>query len=391
MQRVKQPSTRSCLLLAASLFGCSSQLDLGHDLRVHVTAPSNGPASRFEPDASASDASSDAPDAANGALDAGKTPGPLSAPRSPTASGCVGIPCFGGPVLDLATSAGNAKGLVLDADDVFWAATAGQAVMVTPKDGSETGAVVVPNAGPFSLAEDDINIYFTSPSGGYVASTPKAQPRLGPKLPKITMLASGEPEPTNILLAGDGVYFSDDQAGTVKRIVADHTIETLVTGLSAGCELAIDADSLYYVDSAVGEIHAVDRISKANTRLTSGLNHPVAPLASGDELYFLELGTPAASYADGRFSRMPRAGGPIEVLVDHLNAPTGLAADTAAFYLCESGTELNGHRGRIVRLANTGEISTLAVNQAEPFAIAVDGTGVYWTTDSDNGLHSVQR
>jgi len=74
-----------------------------------------------------------------------------------------------------------------------------------------------------------------------------------------------------------------------------------------------------------------------------------------------------------------------------LDFPTGLAADTAAVYVCTRGNATTDSHGRIVRLSDDGVVSTLAVDQAEPFAIAVDGTGVYWTADSDNGLYAIKR
>src|SRR5450432_3380881 len=156
MQRVKRPTACSCLLLAATAFGCSSQLDLGHDLKVRVTTPSNTPGTTNPgdmPDAA------DAPDARDDP-DASSTPSKgviPTAPNGPTSSTCVGIPCFAGSVLDLATSEGSAKGLVMDADNVFWAATVGQALMVTPRDGSVTTAISTPMAGPFRIDEDETN------------------------------------------------------------------------------------------------------------------------------------------------------------------------------------------------------------------------------------------
>ena len=301
-----------------------------------------------------------------------------------------------GPVLVLATSMGSAKGLVIDADDIFWAATAGGAMMMTPKDGTATITVPTPNAaGPFRVAQDDANVYFTSAIGGYVAWMPKRTmaahaPRYSPT---ITLIVRDDPEPQSIVVAGTDVYFADGQAGIISRATVNRSLppETLVKGLSGGAELAIDADSLYYADSGLGEIHAVDLLSSQDTLLASGLEHPVAPVLRDDNLYFLELGTERAGYNDGRLLRMRRTGGTVDVLMDRLEAPTGLTADTAALYLCTRGTVRNGYLGRIVRLADDGQISTLAVDQAEPFGIAVDGTGVYWTTDGDNGLHSVAR
>jgi hypothetical protein len=34
---------------------------------------------------------------------------------------------------------------------------------------------------------------------------------------------------------------------------------------------------------------------------------------------------------------------------------------------------------------------TLADDQPEPFAIAVDDDAVYWTTDADSGLNAIRR
>jgi hypothetical protein len=388
-----------CFPLFFGLISCSSRLDLGHDLQSAVLTPngSNTPDASDASAQAASDASStsDAADADTAdAADAATTPTIPTAPSTPTASTCVGSPCFAGPVVDMASSMGSAKGLVVDADNVYWAADAAQALLFTPKDGSETLVDPTPIAGPFRVAIDDTTVYFTSPSGGYVASAPKTtRSRLAPKLPPpITVLVSGEPEPLSIVVGTEGIYFADEKAGTLKRTALDGSNpKTLVTGLSAGCELALDADYLYYVDPGIGEIHAIDRVSGKNTLITAGRTQPVAPAPRGDTLYFLELGTKAANFADGRLLSVPRTGGVPQVLMDALDAPTALAADTAALYLCTRGTTQNGFLGKIVRLGDDGQVSTLAIDQAEPFAIAVDGAGVYWTTDADNALHTIAR
>jgi hypothetical protein len=297
-------------------------------------------------------------------------------------------------VIDVAVSDGAAKGLVMDADNVFWAAPAGQEMMVTPRDGSATMHVQTPTGGPYAVAEDDANVYFTSADGGYVAMMPKT--KRGPLAPRtpppITVLVSGQTNPESILVASEGIYFGDEMGGTVKLASFDgQTVQTLVNGLYTGAELALDDQSLYYLDSAGGEIHTIDRASGVDTLLLAGLEHPVAPVVLGDDLYFLELGTEDNGYNDGRLSRIPKGGGDATILLQDLDAPTGIAADTAAIYLCTRGTALNGFLGKIVRLGDDGEVSTLAVNQPQPFAIAVDGQAVFWTTDANNTLRSIAR
>ena len=397
MRTAEQMLIRVGLLLgfALGIAACSSHLDLGHDLQGHVVSPDHPDQPSMPdmmPDASVVSDAANVPDAPDDSSTPDQPTIP-TAPETPTASTCVGIPCFAGPELLLASSMGNAKGLVVDADNIFWAATSGQAMMMTPKDGTETTAVPTPS--PYRVAADDTNVYFTSAVGGYVAWMPKrTKPRLGPKLlPPITVILQTDTEPQSLVVASEGVYVADGQAGTITRVTTDHSAapETLVTGLYDGAELAIDDTAVYYVDSALGEIHALSRVTNANTLLASGLEHPVAPVLRDDKLYFLELGTENASYEDGRVRRMRRSGGSIDVLMDHLEAPTGLTADTAAIYLCTRGTVRTNFKGRIVRIADDGQVSTLAVGQAEPFGIAVDGTGIYWTADSDNGLHSIAR
>jgi len=341
-------------LLLLCLVSCSARLDLGHDRTG----------------------------------DAGQT-----APESRTAALCAGTPCFAGPVVELATSSGSARGLALDQSTLFWTASAAQALMATPKDGTPTTKIVAPPGEPAGVALDDENVYFTGGLGGYVAAVAKDLPKsLVPKAPKISLLASGEPNPQSIVVTSEGVYYADQAAGTINRVSLDGSlVETLVTGIASGCDLSLDAQFLYYSDSGLGELHALDRQTGLSELLLSGLRHPMAPLPHGAALYFLELGTEAASYADGRLLRMQRGASTVEVLLTNLDAPRALAADSSAVYLGTRGTAPNHLQGRIVRLADDGQVSTLATAQAEPFAVAVDDAAVYWTADAANGLYAISR
>jgi len=350
------PVVRVEVLLLLGLSACSSRLELGHDL----------------------------PGA----------PQPALAPSERTPATCDGGPCFAGPVVEIASSMGNAQSLVLDRDNVYWAAPAARMLMLTPRDGSPTVGIEAPAGGPYRLVADAHSVYFSGNDGGYVAAFYK-------DTGSVVLLVSEQRSPQSIAVTGSGIYFSDPAEGTIKRSLFDVTapdevssgsaLETIATGISAGGDLAVDDDWLYYSDSGRGEINAIALATGQPRQLTQGRAHPGALLARGGFLYFLELGTPEAGYGDGRLLRVPRTGGDVQVLVEELDAPTGLAADTASVYVSTRGNDANGFRGRIVRRADSGEVSTLATDQAEAISIAVDDRAVFWTVDTEHGLHSLER
>ena len=330
------------LVLLAPVGGCSDSLDLGHNVR-HVGDP--------------------------------ETTGGAT---------CAGAPCFAGPVLDLATSGGNAKGLALDETDAYWAASSAGVIMKTPKGGGPSTAIPAPD-GPYLVSSDPERVYFTSQVGGFVARLTKSDQG-------ISLLASDQADPSVVLAADDGVYFMTQATGEVRRVALDGSVvDTLATGLSLGSGLALDADFLYFADAGRGDLWAQGRASGESRLLAGGRAHPGSLLARGEELYFLELGTPDADYSDGALLRMPRTGGDPVVLVAGLDAPISLAADADALYVCTRGNETNGYLGRVVRLSNSGELRTLALDQPEAHSIAVDATGVYWTVDAASGLRALKR
>src|SRR5690349_16467850 len=106
---------------------------------------------------------------------------------------------FTGSVIDLAYSKGSAKGLAVDANTIYWAATAAHEIMVTAKDGSETVGIPTPDGAPYRVAATDTTVYFTSNVGGYVGALDKAS-RV------VSLLISGESYPESIEVATDGVY-----------------------------------------------------------------------------------------------------------------------------------------------------------------------------------------
>jgi hypothetical protein len=337
------------------LSACSDRLELGHDA----------------PDVSGSSAP-------NGA--------------SVTAT-CDGEPCFRGPVRQLADVGAIARSVALDGDNVYWAAPDEQALMITPRGGGETAAVQVPAGGPYRVIADGNYVFFSGDTGGYVAAVSK-------KTHNVQLVATDQLAPRG-LAVGSAIFFSDASEGTIKRAGYDSTtpenvstgqaIETLVSGLDEGAELAIGTGYLYYSDPAAGVIAAVDRGSDEVVTLARGLSRPGALLPRGDYLYFLEQGTEAQMFVDGRLLRMPLDGGDVDLLVDALAAPSALAADDTSLYVATRGSSDGGVAGRIVRFGDDGQLDVLAVDQSDAMSIAVDDAAIYWTVERQGGPFELKR
>lgn len=319
--------------------------------------------------------------------------GPSVAPAARTTTNCDGRRCFGGPAQQLSASLGPAKSLVLDEQNAYWADPDAQLLMITPRDGATTRGVEAPPGGPYRLVADPSYVYYSGGTGGYIGVLAKAGH--GTKL-----LVSGEESAQGLAVAYDSIFFfSEGDGGSLKRAWFDVTmadevstglpVMTTATGISAGGQLAVDQDWVYYSDSERGEISAVRRASGELVLLAKGRAQPGALLPREEWLYFLELGSADGEHADGQLLRMPKAGGNTEVLVEQLDAPLGLAADATSVYVSTRGSSENGFRGRIVRRADNGQVSTLVTGQAEPTSIAVDARAVFWTADT--GLYALQR
>jgi hypothetical protein len=319
--------------------------------------------------------------------------GPSVAPAARTTTSCDGTRCFGGPEQQLSASLGPAKSLVLDEQNAYWADPDAQLLMITPRDGATTMAVEAPPGGPYRLVADADYVYYSGGTGGYIGVLAKAGH--GTKL-----LVGGEESAQGLAVAYDSIFFfGGGDGGSLKRAWFDVTmaddvatglpVMTIATGISAGGQLAVDRDWVYYSDAERGELSAVRRAGGEVVLLAEGRTHPGALLPRGEWLYFLELGSADGEHADGQLLRMPKAGGSTEVLVEQLDAPLGLAADDTSVYVSTRGRAQNGFRGRIVRRADSGQVSTLVTGQAEPTSIAVDARAVFWTADS--GLYALPR
>lgn len=139
--------------------------------------------------------------------------------------------------------------------------------------------------------------------------------------------------------------------------------------------LGITADdtTVYWVDADAGEIQSAPRgtASQHNT-LATGLTNPFAVVTQGSDLIFIEKAT------NGRVRRVPKTGGAVTGVAASQLTPSALAADATAIYWGLEG-------------ADQITDGTDARAAANPQGIALDATGVYFTTFSEGSIRRAPR
>jgi len=204
---------------------------------------------------------------------------------------------------------------------------------------------------------------------------------------KMTMLSQGEPEPINLALAEDGsVYWACRTAGVILEY-SDGEVAPFLTGLDRPTGIAsggLDGE-IYFTQvpepGVFGGANTVERSDGFNGEiLSSGEPEPtdVAVSDRGD-VYWTCKAAGVILHRDALGNR--------EVLLDGLNAPTGIALSPNGqqLYFTEIPTpgipgSLGGENRVLAYDLNDGVISVVNSGDPEPTDVAVAPNGdVYWT------------
>lgn len=117
--------------------------------------------------------------------------------------------------------------------------------------------------------------------------------------------------------------------------------ETTLSADKGVADLARGGDgTVYYADVFGGTVGTLNMESGALSSLLTGLDYPTSVAVAGDRLYFLESGTEAAKFKDGRLGRITLSTGIRETLLEGLEYPVSLLVDAEenAFILEAAGS-----------------------------------------------------
>jgi hypothetical protein len=249
---------------------------------------------------------------------------------------CGADDCDGGP-RTLAAGQGAPTGIAANATHVCWTNADGGEVMACAMSGCDAGPAVVATGQeqPRWIAASDVNYFWTVPSWGAVLRNDvSAEPQ---------WIATNQARPTSLAFMGDELIWvnegDDVQAAT-------GLVQHCTVGASAVCTPAP------YV---------------------KGLQHPSAVAVDATRVYWTELG---ASVSAGRVAQRLRAdpGSPVVVLADQQAEPSGLVVDGARVYWTNraGGQVMACHIGGC-----SGQPVVLAVGLLAPTGIAQDSTALY--------------
>ena len=259
------------------------------------------------------------------------------------------LPKTGGDPVVLAGNEPGAFAIAVRADSVYWTRVGTPAANFTDGslrrllfDGSSPATLEANAKLPDAIALDAVSAYWveTGAGPGFSHGSVRSMPIDG-GAPTILADAGVAWSPGYLAIDNSYVYWTADetpnQGGLVARVpIAGGNMETLTTTTQIPTSIVLDAQNIYWVEWSEQHTSAV-----IMTASHSGTNPRM--LWSGQGMI-----------------------------------PWDLALDGTALYWTESLDE--GGPGQVMKLPLTGGSAvTLAVDH-DPFGIAVDDTGVYWTS-----------
>jgi hypothetical protein len=267
-------------------------------------------------------------------------------------------------------------GMAIDATSVYWTncgdPTSGN-VLKVPKAGGE---VVTLAAGDrlSGIAVDSTSVYWVAgtedASSGAIMKVP-----VGGGTP--TTLASRAGEPAHLAVDTSYVYWVEQEPGAIMKVALTGGAATMVTMARLAWQIALDDANVYWLGQG---LMSAPKLGGAAIELTSGGPPmlPTADLAVGAANVYFTSGPPGGTSG---VTTVPSQGGTVRVVYADASGsftpPGPIAVDATRAYWADGSDAVFS-----VPLSG-GAATTLATEQNNVVAIAVDETAVYWLVNGN--------
>ncbi|MGO8994637.1 MAG: hypothetical protein ACLQVI_15080 [Polyangiaceae bacterium] len=230
------------------------------------------------------------------------------------------------------------------------------------------GGVVVASdqANAFAIAADEENVYWTTTG----ASASILQAPVGGGGATV-LLTSANAYPASLASFSGGIYWSDEAGGTINRVpIGGGTNVPLASGLDEPAALVISGGQIYFALApyeGTGSIEDVALGGGTPAALASGqtMSDPPSVAVSGSSTVYWTTSTDVMSYSGAGAQTFAANQYPYAVATDGTNVywTSGLS------------------NGAVMQQSTTGGSPiAIATNQYYPNTIAIDASNVYWTT-----------
>ncbi len=272
------------------------------------------------------------------------------------------VPVAGGDPVVVAAKQNMPGLLVADSKYLYWTDLNG--VRRAPLAGGPVAVVAAIQKGrgmPFSLAEQGDTVYLgtlhVSDAGLYRVK--KTGGALGDVNTGFSVVNAVATDSKYVYLCING-----DVLGRIPHGGGAMDAAVLAKGVKKCSGLGVDADGVYFTEADAGAVKKVAKTGGPATIIASGLRDPNEIVVDGTSVYWLEQG-------GGRISRASTTGGAVVVLAENLRDPRGLAiAQDYAFWTEPAA-------GTVSKVPTNGTSATAVANapveatpKAEPSAAA---------------------